>query len=422
MRILRLDSWDGRSGGGQEYVRSVADELAARGHPQRLLSLTSEAGYVARTDERVFRVAAGGARRATDDLLEDPRFRDWVDAEVAAFRPDIVHLHHFEAEFTSIARFVARSTVPVVATAHDAAWVCPISTLVLPSGEICEGGVLPRCGFTGCRVGFGLAYNLVQTRTFDREVAPRIRVFLSPSARLVPYLESQGYRPALHLPPFAVIPPEVRSAPYAWPALAPVLRFGYIGRLEAYKGVFDLVEALPLLRERFPTLRLSVAGEGPARTEMEQRADRLGVAAMIEWAGHRAGPDKEEWFRSVVALVVPSNAWENFGLVALEALTRGRPVVATEFGGLPDVVQDRESGRLVPLGRPRELAEGILDLLSDLDRARAWAEEGRRRALARFTPELHVERLLAVYERVVTGQTFESGTPAARLVEGARST
>ncbi len=415
MRILRVDSWDGRSGGGQEYVRTVADALARLGHPQRLLSLVSDRAYEARPDEHLYHVPGRGLRRAADDVLGDAEFVAWAKREVEAFRPDLVHLHHYEAEFTGLARFVEDLEVPVVFTAHDASLVCPISTLILPSGAVCEGGVRPRCGVTGCRVGAGLAYNLLQSRRFDADVRPRIRVFLCPSSLLVRYLERHGYAPALHLPPFAEIPAGVRAAVYPWPLATSGPRVGYIGRLEEYKGVLDLIEALPTLRTRHPSLRLSVAGEGPARRAMAATAASLGVAEMIEWAGDVRGEAKEAWFRSVHTVVVPSNAWENFGLVALEALTRGRPVVATDFGGLPDVVEDGESGRLVPIGRPAAIAEAISGLLADPELSRRLAATGRARALERFTPELHVARLLRVYENVLAGATIPSGGAAADL-------
>lgn len=416
MRILRFDSWDGRSGGGQEYVRSVADELRRRGHPQRLLSAVGDPGYEPRDDEMVFPVPSGGLRRAALDLGADRRFREWFGREVEAFRPDLIHLHHYEAEFTALGRAVAGLTVPVLFTAHDASLVCPISTLIRPGAVVCEGGVLPRCQTTGCRVGLGLPYNLVQRRRFDRTVAPRIRAYLCPSTRLVEYLETNGYSPAVHLPPFAVIPPDVRSAPY--PPSAPDREsvVGYIGRLEEYKGVRDLLHAYAVLRGQNPSMRLSIAGEGPARAPLEALARSLGVSDGVDWVGHVRGGEKESWFRSVATVAVPSSAWENFGLVALEALTRGRPVVATEFGGLPDIVQDRESGRLVPVGNPTQLAEGIADVLSDPERAQKWALTGRERCLARFTPELHVDRLLAVYARTLSGLKFAPRSRAADLV------
>ncbi len=98
--------------------------------------------------------------------------------------------------------------------------------------------------------------------------------------------------------------------------------------------------------------------------------------------------------------------------MAVEGLARGRPVVATDFGGLPDIVQDHESGRLVPVADATALSAALSDVLSDLGRARAWGLEGRRRVLEAFTPERHVAALVEVYEAVVRGEPLAS-RPAA---------
>ncbi|HEY6238031.1 MAG TPA: glycosyltransferase [Thermoplasmata archaeon] len=419
MRILRVDSWDGRPGGGQEYVRSVADELEAHGHPQRLLQLVSGDDGRAAADERRFDLPTARTGRLATDLGASDRFDSFFAAEVESFRPDLVHVHHFDAAFVPLARALGRVEVPVVFTAHDAELVCPISTLIRPGGIVCEGGVLPRCLFTGCHVGLGGPYNLLQRRVFDATVAPSIRAYLCPSSLLTRYLHELGYRPAVHLAPFARIPERVRASAYPppEPGLPPTI--GYIGRLEPYKGVHDLLAAVALLASELPNVRLRIAGEGPFRRALEAQARRLGLTDRIRWDGPVDGAAKEEWFRSVHVVAVPSSAWENFGLVALEALTRGRPVVASNFGGLPDVVQDGETGRLVGIARPDELAAALRETLGDPARAVRWGTEGRRRALERFTPERHVEGLLAVYSEVLAGRPIASGSEARDLLRAA---
>jgi glycosyltransferase involved in cell wall biosynthesis len=420
VRILRIDSWEGRPGGGQVYVRSVADELTARGHPQRLLNIVSEAPADPRPDERYLVTPSPGRERLGEDLVASAEFDGLFQASVEEFQPELVHLHRFDALFTPIARCLERVDVPLVFTAHDAELVCPISTLVRPGGVICEGGVLPRCLFTGCDVGVaGLGYNLWQRQVFDRQVAPRVRAFLCPSQLLAQYLHVHGYRPAIHLPPFARIPPEVARAAYPPPPSVLPPTIGYIGRLEPYKGVQDLLAATALVARTIPTLRLEIAGDGSYRSELVALAESLGIGDRVLWRGFVEGDAKEAWFRGVHVVAVPSNVWENFGLVALEALTRGRPVVATDFGGLPDIVQDGATGRLVPVSRPDRLAAALIELLTDPARGAAMAAEGRSRMLARFTPELHLTRLLAVYESVLAGRPLSSPMVAADLVAAA---
>ena len=411
MRILRIDSWDGRSGGAQEYVRTVSDRLARLGHPQRLLQVVSEPRPGARDDERVVELPARGLRRRAEDLVAAPEFERRLAAELRDFRPDLIHLHHFDAVFGPMARGLERAGVPLVFTAHDTELVCPISTLLRPGNVVCDGGVRMRCLFTGCHVGLGGPYNLWQASVFGRQVQPKVRAFLCPSLRLTRYLYDNGFRPAIHLPPFVELPPDVPSAAYPMPPADPPT-VGYLGRLESYKGVQVLLAALRELAGRWPDVRLDVAGEGPYRPRLERLAHDLGIDARVRFLGDVRGAAKEEFFRGIHLLAVPSVAWENFGFVAVEGLARGRPVVATDFGGLPDIVQDHESGRLVPVADATALSAALSDVLSDLGRARAWGLEGRRRVLEAFTPERHVAALVEVYEAVVRGEPLAS-RPAA---------
>lgn len=416
MRIFRIDNWDGAPGGAQDYVREVTAELTARGHETRVIQLTDGAVAVPPPVGLQVPTTTRRGARFRQDVFLDRGYRDLLERELRDFHPDLISLHHFDARFATVARVLARQRVPIVMANHDAELVCPISTLVQPGNVVCDGGVRVRCLFTGCRVGWGGPYNLLQTRAFDAWLRDRIRAYLCPSRSLTTYLDSNGYRPAIHLPSFARIPPEVRAAAVPPPDPSTPPTVGYLGRLEWYKGVHDLLRALVPVRASVPDVRLDIAGAGPARGTLERLAASLGVSDRVTFRGPVSGPAKEAWFRAVHVVAVPSNMWENFPLVALEALTRGRPVVATQIGGIPDIVDDGASGVLVPIGNPPALAEALVRLLKDPPRAQAMGAAGRARTLARFTPEAHVARLLAVYDAVLAGRDLASRSEAADLV------
>ncbi|HZY70942.1 MAG TPA: glycosyltransferase family 4 protein [Thermoplasmata archaeon] len=419
MRILRVDSWDGVRGGTQSYIRDVTSALALRGHETRLLNLVSVPEASNDPTVRFVPVPPVGGRRIPHDLLAAPAVEAALAEELSRFRPDLVHLHHFDTGFASIARWVRALRVPVVMTAHDAELVCPISTLVRPGRIICEGGVEVRCLFTGCKVGYGGVYNLLQSESFGANVAPKIRAYLCPSRPLVEYLDRHGFRPAVRLPSFAEIPASVRAAPTPEPPSTAPPTVGYLGRIEPYKGVLDLADAVGRLRSRFPDLRLDIAGEGPFRPKLEEHLRALGLTGTTTFRGRVEGAAKERWFAGIHLLAMPSNAWENFGLVALEALARGRPVVATRVGGIPDIVEDSSTGLLVSISEPEALARAIGRLLEDPGLRDRLGSEGRRRVLDRFTPERHVAALLAVYEAVLRGETIPNGVDAESLVRHA---
>ncbi len=97
------------------------------------------------------------------------------------------------------------------------------------------------------------------------------------------------------------------------------------------------------------------------------------------------------------AIVVVPSLGEGFGMVALEAMERGRPVIASAVGGLPEIVVDGETGLVVPSGDAEALAEAIVALAGDLERAAAMGAAGRERALSEFTPERSARRIEELY-------------------------
>jgi len=410
VRVLRIDSWDGTPGGGQTYVRTVTRGLAARGIEQRFVQIVDRVPDDEVPGSRHVVLPSEGASRAVRDVSDTPPVAAALREELDSFRPDLIHLHHFDAAFTTLARVLRDARRPIVFTAHDAELICPISTLVLPNGRICEGGVRYRCLFTGCHVGLGGPYNLWQSTVFASMLQPAVRAFLAPSRATMDYLHAHRFRPAVHLPSFIEVPDAVRANPPEWPS-GP-FTVGFLGRLEATKGVDHLLDAIAGLVPLIPEIRLTIAGDGPLRPALESEARRLGLADRTSFRGWLSGAEKEEWFAGVHVLAFPSSVYENFGLVALEAHVRGRPVVGTDIGGIPEIVEDGVTGRIVPIRRPTVLAAALREVFEHPERGRRWAAEGRRRVITRYVPERHLERLLRVYDAVVADRPLSSSTEA----------
>ncbi|EQD45062.1 glycosyl transferase group 1, partial [mine drainage metagenome] len=306
-------------------------------------------------------------------------------------------------------------------TAHDAELVCPNGQLVRPKAIICEGGIRPRCRFTGCSVGWGLPYELAQRAVFDRYVAPRIHSYLCPSDSLCRYLASHGYRPTVHLPSFAALPdPVVRSPPpYPEPSEPPTV--GFLGRVELYKGLHDLVDAVALVRRRIPGVRLAIAGAGGADAELDRYLAERGLADASLRYGAIGGPAKEEFFRSIHLLVVCSNKFENTPLSAMEAMARARPVVGTDIGGIPEVLGPDLAGLIVPISDPPRLAKVLEQLLTQRPEAIRLGRLARQRALTVYTEGHHVARLAKVYRDVLgsSAPPMEgAGQPASSAAPG----
>ncbi len=164
------------------------------------------------------------------------------------------------------------------------------------------------------------------------------------------------------------------------PAGAPVV--GAISRLSREKNVGLLIKAFALVAKEIPEATLRIYGDGPERGTLEALAESLGIGPKTAFLGHV--PEAGTRCGEFSAFAVPSSR-ESFGLAALEAMACGVPVVATEVGGLPELILDGETGMLVPPEDERAMADALLKVLRDRDLAARLGEAGRARAAASFS-------------------------------------
>jgi glycosyltransferase involved in cell wall biosynthesis len=160
----------------------------------------------------------------------------------------------------------------------------------------------------------------------------------------------------------------------------------------------DLIRAVASLYLEFPTLRLEIAGTGPQREELEREAERLGLTGHLRFLGWQQ--DLGPIFRSWDIFAMPSLE-EGFGMAALEAMAEGLPVVATSVGGLPEVVEDGQTGYLVPPSDVTALSERLRLLILDPKGRRAMGAAGRERARNLFSADRMVAEIAAVYDSLV---------------------
>ncbi len=200
--------------------------------------------------------------------------------------------------------------------------------------------------------------------------------------------------------PIQVVPFGVDvSTFYPAPAAADPFLIGTLRHLEPNYGIDLLLAAVPSLLPQEPRLKVAIGGAGSLARPLQHQAQHLGVAGAIDWRGRIPHGDVPAFLRSLSMFVMPSRA-ESFGVAALEAQACGLPVVATNVGGLPEVVRAGETGILVPPNDPPALAEGVLTLLSDPQRQAAMGAAGAAWVRERYDWRSSVAQMLAVYARV----------------------
>ena len=174
-----------------------------------------------------------------------------------------------------------------------------------------------------------------------------------------------------------------------------------IGNLWPVKGHRTLVEAAALVRDRLPRVKFFCAGEGPEREFLEKRVAALGLSDRVFLLGHRL--DVPAILARARAACLCSSA-EGLSNALMEAMAARLPIVATAVGGNPELVRPGENGLLVPYGDPSSLADKLVELLPDADRAAAMGGRGRERVEADLTLSRMAEGYGAVYRGVLDGE------------------
>jgi len=173
-----------------------------------------------------------------------------------------------------------------------------------------------------------------------------------------------------------------------------------IGRVVHEKGASVLVEALPRMLSRYPKAKLVITGDGPNLPAVRTRAAELGVANRVYFTGFVSSGDRNRLYKLANVAVFPS-LYEPFGIVALEAMVARVPVVASNVGGIAEVVDHNETGLLVYPNNPESLAWGILETLEHPDWAQQRVEKAYRIAVAEYNWRAIARQTIAVYEQVI---------------------
>ncbi len=175
-----------------------------------------------------------------------------------------------------------------------------------------------------------------------------------------------------------------------------------VGRFSPEKGMDMLIEAFALLICQVKNVHLLLVGDGQEGPALDAQVVRHGLTGIVHFLGYSATPGDYVAEADVVAL--PSRS-EGIPNVVLEAMAMGKPVVATTVGGVPEIIEDGMSGRLVPPEQPVLFAHGLADVLTDQELYQRFAVEGKRRVQEFFSIEARVGRLEDLYRQIsVEGQ------------------
>jgi glycogen(starch) synthase len=312
----------------------------------------------------VYRFPFSMAMTSIDELV---RVREQVIRFKRTFRPDLIHINavgsaNFFHHLTTNAH-----TAPLLVTLHGA-WVGQSDSLV-------ERTLRAADWVVGCSAAI-----LGKGRRLAPEIASRSSVIHN----------------GLEVPPLSPAP-----LPFHAPRLL------CLGRLHVKKGIDVALTAFESIVERFPKTRLIIAGDGPARAELERESNAKGLNRVVDFLGWVAPRDVPNLINTCSIVLMPSRA-ESLPLVALQAALMARPVVGTRVGGLPEVVAHEQTGLIVEPDNSAALADATATLLAQPDMAARMGRAARHRAQTEFSWDRHVRAYDALYrEMIAAGALFQ---------------
>ena len=311
--------------------------------------------------------------------------------------PHIAHLHIYYGKLTSsILEPLHNMDIPIVQTLHEYKLICPVYSL-LSNGQICEScqghhfwrEINKKCN----RQSFARTL-LSVTETYISQFlgsVEKVNHFIAVSdfvrAKMIQYgIPAEKITTIHNFVDYAHICPTDNRGKY----------FLYVGRLEEYKGLFTLINAASEL----PHIPLFIVGDGPIYQRLNAEIERKNVSH-IKMLGFQSGDMLDKLIEECLCMILPSECYETFGLTILEAFVHGRPVIASEIGGIPEAVVNEVDGFLIESGNSQALREKMDWLSRNPHRAAEMGRAGREKVEKRFGPEPYYNKLINVYKSLL---------------------
>ena len=370
LHVCLVMEWHPSSVGGvQSHVRGLALWLSRRGFRVSVVSRRVGLTDLRLQESEGYYVV--NSLLPLEAIFVPPDPRDIEDV-ISKLKPDVVHSHHIFTLTPLLALKVASDLgIPRVATnhtiflAHDFRMFWSIASLILPTRYYLQ--------YAQAIISVSRAADTFVESIMGSDL--RARRFIVPNA-----VDTLRIKPPEREPEDNIIL--------------------FVGRLVYRKGLHVLVKALQRIKGR--DFKLYVVGGGYMEIPARMLAKAYGVEDKVEFLGVVPEDVKIELYRRAKIVVVPSILNESFGIVALEAMAAGRPVIASRVGGLEDIVVNGETGVLVEPGSEEQLAEAIELLLDDEPYRRRLGANARRVVEERYSWDVVLDRIVDVYNYTLT--------------------
>lgn len=384
MKILFINDYGFPEGGVESYIENLKKILEKKGHQVRIFSSDFHPEMRHFNDYEFKSINTNSLLRFVPYTFNLNSYFS-LKKVIKKYKPDIVHLHYFFYH-TSPSILLLLKDIPTVMTLHAHELISPMG---VHTNKICkhsEFGYCPNC------VGIPNYFIEKFKRFLFYILSNRINTFIAPSK----------YYEDLHKQFKLKNIKKVFNgiSLFSFQKLNHNNCIAYVGRLTQEKGVQNLIKSIPLILKNIPNIKVYIVGSGPYYNELLLLSQNLKIKKNIFFINKVERKKLLEYYVKAEVVIMPSIWAETFGLVGIEAMSVGRPIIGSNVGGIPEWLDDGKTGYLVEPGNPEQIAEKVIMLLSNRKLLEQMGKNARKRA-EQFSIEKHVEKLEKVYLEVI---------------------
>jgi glycosyltransferase involved in cell wall biosynthesis len=308
---------------------------------------------------------------------------------VSYFKPDIIHLHNIFYEL-SPSFLLTLKKYPVIMTVHDSSLYSSVGIQEERTGKKCKNIICRGC--TNCIGIKGTFYEIVK-RNIHKYMLKNVSYYIGNSNYINNIIENLKIGKTIRIKYTAKL--------FNYSKITNNNNLLYVGRITKEKGIEYVILAMPLILQKFPNIKLTIVGNGEYKEHLQKLVKDSELENNIFFEESVAHDLVQKYYDNATIALVPSIWQEPFGMAGVEAMSVGRPVVASRVGGIPEWLEDGKTGYLVDPGNSEQIAEKVITLLSNKKLLQQMGTNARKKAEG-YSLDTYVDSLERIYESLIS--------------------
>ena len=408
MKILLVNKYHYVKGGSETYYFGLANLLTKLGHEVIFFAMADKNNHPCK-DKQFFvsNVDFNGKTskmqkvKAGFRVLYSFEAKKSISALIEKEKPDIVHINLVHRHITlSIIRAIKKYNIPIVYTVHDLNCVCPNHEMLV-NGKVCElclKGKYRNCIKQKCVKGSTVksALGAIEAINYKRmKIYDDIDLYITPSYFYKKKLEESGiiHPEIVHIKNFLPLDTKFKNDNEDKNYLL------YFGRISEEKGIITLLKAMEKLQSNTP---LYILGTGALEEQVKEYIKAHNLEEKVKMFGFKSGDELKKFVAQAKCIILPSEWYEYGPYAIMEAMSQGKPVIVSRFGGLPEIVEDQKTGFICNPFDSEDLKNCIEKVCNlTADEYKAMSNTAVLNAKRDFDADTYGKTLIAHYERLI---------------------